>query len=252
MNPSLRLISLFALGALSACSVSFDPFPVVDAGSVDASTDAATLCPPLRCQDGFEVQRYFSDSCGTSACHGADVANPNFDYISGDVFARLVGLRPNFSDIACVSSPVIDPVNASNSMLIRKLRASQGACGDRMPFDALATEPQVGCIISWIEREACLRTGMDAGPLDAGNDAGSDAGNDAGSDPCGTDLATFACEPGIEVCHSEINGFRTERCSPVEHVCGDEPLRCDCVVLSLAESCREIGTEALVLDFVGP
>lgn len=164
MNKTI-LLCLFTV----ACSNSFDPFPAADAGPTSSTDsgegqDVLEQCPPLRCLDDTFPTSYLGESCGSSACHGADHPNPNNNYETGDVFDRLVGLpsdqtNPGTASPVCANIPIIDLVDIPNSMLLRKLRGDHGTCGERMPFDGIVPEETVACLESWIERERCLRAG---------------------------------------------------------------------------------------------
>ncbi|MFT5354434.1 MAG: hypothetical protein ACI9KE_001639 [Polyangiales bacterium] len=166
-----------------------------------------------RCSlEDFDVEAYFVDSCGTSTCHGAeheDSADNAVDLESAGLFDRLSGQIASSPACNELGIPIIDTSLWQNSFLIRKLRATHGSCGDRMPFDGVLPEPQLQCIGRWLVQgggqvemqmggQCAPRAGSDAGPrpdssvMDAatpaedtgpGMDAGPapmDAGNDAG------------------------------------------------------------------------
>lgn len=132
-----------------------------------------------RCSlEDFEIEAYFTESCGTRACHGSDhedTPENMVDLETAGLFDRLSGQLASSPACNEAGIPIIDTSSWQNSFLIRKLRGTQGGCGERMPFDGMLPEPQLQCIGRWLVQgggqvemqtggQCAPRSGVDSGP----------------------------------------------------------------------------------------
>lgn len=128
----------------------------------------------------------FDLRCSGSSCHGPGPGPGGgplaggVDLVSPGIAARLYD-QPGQSD-ACKDdpSPLLDPTNVDNSMLLTKLLSTH-TCGEPMPMPNPPnglSEEELACVRSWLQ--GIIRDGVDA--TDNGGDAGGADGATDGAD----------------------------------------------------------------------
>jgi mono/diheme cytochrome c family protein len=124
------------------------------------------------------VSRILAFNCG--GCHGGDAPMADLNLKDGDVYARLMQMSSQRTELK-----LVEPAQPDLSYLWLKLNGDPSIVGSAMPLDPLngtrrLTTQELADIKSWIEEGALMNGGgttPDAGsPMDAGLDAGTDAG----------------------------------------------------------------------------
>lgn len=169
-------------------------------------------------------------------------------------------------DTACEPLRVVNRVLASERFAELRARAPIVLGGDSRPSDGAVFELEVGGAIVALGDNCAGRPGCeDVDPelrdlqdaLLAIEAALEEPGRCADEQPavtfpCGEGDDRISCVTSRDVCY--LDRPPEPLCSPPppgERVC-DGPLRCECLVLSLAETCMEAGPEELRVRFVGP
>ncbi len=109
-------------------------------------------------------------ACGVSDCHGGDDPEAGLDLASPGITERLVGAMSVHE--ACGDRPLLTPAYPETSLLVLKVVAAQGPCGEPMPPANPLTPAQQRCIAQWV---AALPP-LDAPPPSPENPGVSDAG----------------------------------------------------------------------------
>lgn len=96
-------------------------------------------------------QNIFNTSCALSNCHLGAGAQSQLDLSAGNAYADLVGV----SSVEVPGLLRVDPGNADDSYLVRKIEGGPGIVGARMPFgrSPLSSE-QIQSIRDWIDAGA--------------------------------------------------------------------------------------------------
>ena len=115
-----------------------------DAGHPDAGPPDAghpPVCDP--------VKTFFSPSCATGLCHGADIQQANLDLASPGMPGRLVGKQANGGP-----GLLIDPAHPDQSVLYAKVLADP-PFNFQMPLAGEAlSDVEVQCLLDWVRAAA--------------------------------------------------------------------------------------------------
>jgi hypothetical protein len=91
------------------------------------------------------------------ACHSATgLKFGGLDLSGGDaVIARVVGIAATNAEVADKSSCtpgalLVDPANPMNSVMYKRLKGTQGTCGNAMPQGFAMTATDSKCLEDWI------------------------------------------------------------------------------------------------------
>jgi hypothetical protein len=96
------------------------------------------------------VSKVFIPSCGGGSCHNRP------DVVFGD-FAVGTAEAESFVNVQSAKNPLcgllIDPVNPSDSLILRKVIGGFPAiCGGAMPASGELTDDQLECVASWVQK----------------------------------------------------------------------------------------------------
>jgi hypothetical protein len=109
-------------------------------------------------------------ACGISDCHGGAEPEADLDLASPGITERLAGAMSVHE--SCGDRPLLTPAYPETSLLVLKVVAAQGPCGEPMPPANPLTPAQQRCIAQWV---ATMPPG-DAPPAMAANPDISDGG----------------------------------------------------------------------------
>ena len=238
-RPRIVCFALFAfVGCAEVETFALRPARFEDAATTpDATVDAApsmdaTVAPDVpatgdgACTPGepAEVIRasLFAPRCGS--CHGATSPEAGLDLASPGLTARVVGRVAG----VCASQRVVVAGDPAASLLVRKLRGTQGACGDPMPLnDAPLSAAEIARVEAWV-RSLANPCASDAGAPDATVAPDASVVPDAAPPvdlpppPVDAPVGPPTCAPGTSPCGSVCAALATshDHCGACGNRCG--------------------------------
>jgi hypothetical protein len=107
-------------------------------------------------------------ACGVSDCHGGAEPEADLDLANPGITERLAGAMSVHE--SCGDRPLLTPAYPETSLLVLKVVAAQGPCGDPMPPANPLTPAQQRCIAQWVATMPPTDPASQAGDLrtDAG------------------------------------------------------------------------------------
>ena len=148
----------FALAAMVGC-----------AEVPETSTFVPDPTRPCLTEEDVRLQ-VLRPACGVSDCHGGAEPEADLDLASPGITERLAGALSVHE--SCGDRPLLTPAYPETSLLVLKVVAAQGPCGDPMPPANPLTPAQQRCIAQWV----ASMPPTDAPPQMAENPGASDAG----------------------------------------------------------------------------
>ncbi len=125
---------------------------------------------PCLTEDDVRLQ-VLRPACGVSDCHGGAEPEADLDLASPGITERLVGALSVHE--ACGDRPLLTPGYPETSLLVLKVVAAQGPCGEPMPPANPLSPAQQRCIAQWVatmpptDTPPPIPDGPDAGTPDA-------------------------------------------------------------------------------------
>jgi hypothetical protein len=169
----MRIIPFLLLGGLAACGGGSDT------GGVDQGPmDCAEVIMTRACAPSATVNKCVTCS-GLSGCHGKDspaitgldlsavglVANEHGKKLINKPADDVNGLCGAAAMPPLSGKVIIDPNNAENSLMWKKVETNFAECGGRMPYTAIkplsAADQQ--CIFDWIMKIPGVKSGASTG-----------------------------------------------------------------------------------------
>lgn len=173
----------------------------------------------------------------------------------------------NLGAIDCAALDAIETLKASAPVRELRARAPVVVGTDTRPVDGQILSIRIGDDVIGVGSAcgpdpSCIPVPPEVRELAAVLDRVSESlrepgicepGPESRTFPCGEGPESVACVLGRDVCY--LGRFEEPRCSaplPGESSCDGPPPRCDCLLVSLAESCTEEPSGEVTVRWVGP